>query len=346
MAVLTSSGPRPAPNLDCFTRFYCLDAGDGASPFLYSRFRENKRAETAAFSMRRRSRPPPPPLALLEFARHNRQMVHSYLHFGEVDRRMSEVIGGKQMAGKRAKNKPKDVALPRQRSPLFRSRVSRGLDLLPDIDGRSHWARLMRDTLDALIAHCGGQDTISEPKRMMARRAACLETELIFLETKFATIRAEGGEPTLADGRDLRPPCRQSAPHRRGVGLGTQPERRDPRPVDLRRQLQPPHCVRGRRARGGRFVKIPKAQASPSQQQQMDILSACSDPQVFAPAFRDPSTWKAWRAYLAALFALPLSKDELEIYRQCTGRQDPPVDPARRVGSLQVGAEARASPSR
>ena len=112
---------------------------------------------------------------------------------------MSEVIGGKQMARKRAKNKPKDVALPRQRSPLFRSRVSRGLDLLPDIDGRSHWARLMRDTLDALIAHCGGQDTISEPKRMMARRAACLETELIFLETKFATIRAEGGEPTLAN---------------------------------------------------------------------------------------------------------------------------------------------------
>jgi hypothetical protein len=59
----------------------------------------------------------------------------------------------------------------------------------------------------------------------------------------------------------------------------------------------------------------------------MSILQAMKDPKVFAPAFKDPTTWEAWRAYLAALFALPMTLDELEIYRQCTGRQDPPTDP-------------------
>jgi hypothetical protein len=57
----------------------------------------------------------------------------------------------------------------------------------------------MRDTLNAITSHCGGEDIISETKRMMARRAACLETELIFLESKFASIRASGGEPSLAE---------------------------------------------------------------------------------------------------------------------------------------------------
>jgi hypothetical protein len=59
----------------------------------------------------------------------------------------------------------------------------------------------------------------------------------------------------------------------------------------------------------------------------MDILSAIGDPKVFANSFKDPATWASWRAYLAALFALPMSADELEIYRECTGRQDPPTDP-------------------
>jgi hypothetical protein len=61
----------------------------------------------------------------------------------------------------------------------------------------------------------------------------------------------------------------------------------------------------------------------------MDILKALDDPAVFRPSFRDPETWKAWRAYLAALFALPMTEDELAIYRQCTGREDPPADPVK-----------------
>jgi hypothetical protein len=57
----------------------------------------------------------------------------------------------------------------------------------------------------------------------------------------------------------------------------------------------------------------------------MNILEALDSPEVFAPLFRKPETWKAWRSFLAALFALPMTDDELAIYRECTGRAEPPT---------------------
>jgi hypothetical protein len=49
---------------------------------------------------------------------------------------------------------------------------------------------------------------------------------------------------------------------------------------------------------------------------------------IFDATFSGPS-WKAWRAVLAALFALPLTKDELVLYRECTGRERPPAEQPR-----------------
>lgn len=80
-----------------------------------------------------------------------------------------------------------------------RSRVTNGVGLLPSVDGRSSWARIMRDTLSAMLTHLGGADLASEPQRMLARRVAALEAELIHLEDKFARARAEGREPNAAD---------------------------------------------------------------------------------------------------------------------------------------------------
>ena len=56
----------------------------------------------------------------------------------------------------------------------------------------------------------------------------------------------------------------------------------------------------------------------------MNILDACRDRNLFAPWFRDRSTWLAWFAFLAALFGLPMTPDQLVIYRECTGRTIPP----------------------
>ena len=47
----------------------------------------------------------------------------------------------------------------------------------------------------------------------------------------------------------------------------------------------------------------------------MNILQALDDPQVFGPFFRGP-TWGAWRVFLAVLFGLPLTSEQLAIYQQ------------------------------
>src|SRR6202040_3789415 len=64
----------------------------------------------------------------------------------------------------------------------------------------------------------------------------------------------------------------------------------------------------------------------------VNILEAMADPNVFAPHFKGPS-WKAWKAALAAIFALPMgdealaSDEALATYRACTGRSSAPVAP-------------------
>src|SRR5262245_29754791 len=55
---------------------------------------------------------------------------------------------------------------------------------------------------------------------------------------------------------------------------------------------------------------------------------AIRDPKVFGQHFR-ADTWNAWLAFLCALFALPLSSDELELYRKHTDRTKPPTAPFR-----------------
>ena len=44
----------------------------------------------------------------------------------------------------------------------------------------------------------------------------------------------------------------------------------------------------------------------PSKTKQITIIDACSDPALFAKWFRNAETWRAWFAFLRALFALPM----------------------------------------
>jgi Terminase large subunit, T4likevirus-type, N-terminal len=60
----------------------------------------------------------------------------------------------------------------------------------------------------------------------------------------------------------------------------------------------------------------------------MDILEACQDPRLFAPWFKDRSTWQPWFAFMAALFALPMDAEQLAVYRACTDRSEPPKERA------------------
>ena len=58
----------------------------------------------------------------------------------------------------------------------------------------------------------------------------------------------------------------------------------------------------------------------------MNILDAARDDNVFGRHFRG-ETWLPWFAFLAALFALPMSAEQLELYRRCTGRTSAPSKP-------------------
>jgi hypothetical protein len=58
----------------------------------------------------------------------------------------------------------------------------------------------------------------------------------------------------------------------------------------------------------------------------VSILDDLDNPELFGPLFKGGS-WGPWRAFLAALFALPMSDAELELYRHHTGRQTPPAEP-------------------
>jgi hypothetical protein len=48
---------------------------------------------------------------------------------------------------------------------------------------------------------------------------------------------------------------------------------------------------------------------------------------VFGPWFKETATWQAWFAFLATMFGLPLPPEQLAVYRDCTGRTEPPSGP-------------------
>jgi hypothetical protein len=65
-----------------------------------------------------------------------------------------------------------------------------------------------------------------------------------------------------------------------------------------------------------------------SNRHRFTILDAVGDRNLFAPWFKDKASWQAWFAFLRALFALPLTAEQLALYRDCTGRVAPPTSAA------------------
>jgi hypothetical protein len=67
----------------------------------------------------------------------------------------------------------------------------------------------------------------------------------------------------------------------------------------------------------------------------LSIIDAIDDPDLFGGMFADAS-WEPWRAFLAALQALPMSEEHLALYRRHTGRAESPTKPVR-YAELVVG---------
>jgi hypothetical protein len=60
----------------------------------------------------------------------------------------------------------------------------------------------------------------------------------------------------------------------------------------------------------------------------VNIIDAIDDEQIFARFFRKRESWLAWRVFLKALFALPMTSEEGVTYVECTGRSSVPAAPA------------------
>ena len=74
----------------------------------------------------------------------------------------------------------------------------------------------------------------------------------------------------------------------------------------------------------------------------MNILQAIDDPNLFKPWFKNAS-WAGWRAWLAALFGLPMTAEQLELFHECTGRSAARQRLRVRAGWSAAGELARAS---
>ena len=54
-----------------------------------------------------------------------------------------------------------------------------------------------------------------------------------------------------------------------------------------------------------------------------DIIEAIRHPKIFKPLLGDLSTWRSWIVWLKA-YSGSMDPAELDLYRKCTGRQEPP----------------------
>jgi hypothetical protein len=64
-----------------------------------------------------------------------------------------------------------------------------------------------------------------------------------------------------------------------------------------------------------------------------NIIAAIDDDRWWRPWFRR-GDWSAWRAFLAAAFALPMDADQLAIFQECTGRTEPPSKQAEEAWAI------------
>jgi hypothetical protein len=80
-----------------------------------------------------------------------------------------------------------------------------------------------------------------------------------------------------------------------------------------------------------------------SQYQPISILDASANGSIFSGWFRNRASWAPWFAFLAVLFGLPLTAEQLTLYQACTGRTAPPVGPFYECWLIAVDVPAKAS---
>jgi hypothetical protein len=76
------------------------------------------------------------------------------------------------------------------------ARMTSGKTVLPNGDGRTVWARRLRDLIALMTIDAGGDDLLTEGQRALIRRAAVLTVECERMEVKFAN---DDGTPKMLE---------------------------------------------------------------------------------------------------------------------------------------------------
>jgi hypothetical protein len=69
-----------------------------------------------------------------------------------------------------------------------------------------------------------------------------------------------------------------------------------------------------------------RTSASPIGNTGLNILEVLNHPDLLGEELKGES-WSAWHAFMASVFALPMTPEQLEIYKTCTERSTAPIKP-------------------
>jgi hypothetical protein len=85
--------------------------------------------------------------------------------------------------------------------------------------------------------------------------------------------------------------------------------------------------------------------SKPKPRRPADIIEAVTSPEWWGPWFPNPESWPAWRSFWKAIFAIPMNAAELGIFRECTGRDQPPAEPQQEICEVigRRGGKTRAA---
>jgi hypothetical protein len=85
--------------------------------------------------------------------------------------------------------------------------------------------------------------------------------------------------------------------------------------------------------------------SKPKPSRPANIIEAVTSPEWWGPWFPNPESWSAWRAFWKAIFGIPMDAAELGIFRECTGRQQPPTELQKEVAEVigRRGGKTRAA---
>ncbi len=84
------------------------------------------------------------------------------------------------------------------------------------------------------------------------------------------------------------------------------------------------------------MAKSARARAKAAPKGAISILEALEDDVLFGRLGFDAESWRPWLAFLAALFGLPMTAEQLALFQRYTGRTSAPTHPSR-YAQLVVG---------